>query len=489
MNDGGYFEGYPMHGRFTDLNVWNTSLSERNISDWMHCNTRAVGNVLDWHHVQLNITDLHKGKVRKDEVCLSRGSKEFNEFFAFEPKRGFDDTVQFCKNVGGRMAVAVNSETAALMNQTFLSLCSSGGFYSGYTDRETEGHWVDVNEKKKMTREDWEEGEPNNWGGNQDCAAIGTAVSPHHSDDVECFLEYCPICQVQDFRKSPYFVMRGICKEHPMDRFYILKSSTELLGLIQNRIIYSESENRWEVVDHTGEAVAFTKNRSKDFPVGVRDWVFTEFHCPVDTERSVLCNCTETDGGARRLIMHLDVTQPGYFSCEDGTILRSYKVCNNFRDCQDGTDEKNCNNVYVSEEYSIHNPPTKVKEGNEYYGKMDVTINVDIADIFEICDRNSFFDLFIVTDVIWYDKNVRFEFLRSGLRNEIFLDVEIRKMFWLPSLEFDMIDQVVKSYQEELFVMRERAPKMSGDFDEVDVREVYSGSENSFKLGMISLFY
>ena len=184
------------------------------------------------------------------------------------------------------------------------------------------------------------------------------------------------------------------------------------------------------------------------------------------------------------MILHLDVVQPGNFSCDDGTILHSWLVCNNFEDCEDGTDETNCTKVSVKERYSIYNPPAEAS--NDNYRKLNITINVDIRQIFEICNQESFFEIFFITDVIWHDRNARFKFLRKGLRNEIMLDEETRKLLWLPRVEFDMIDKVIKEYEDTLFVLRESPPTMSGDSDQVVVREVYDGAENSFKLGNIS---
>ena len=78
-------------------------------------------------------------------------------------------------------------------------------------------------------------------------------TSPDQAYDTVCYHKYCPICQVPQLRNSSLFIIRGICKESPMDRFYVLNSSVELIGLMNNRIIFSETENNWKIVNHIGE--------------------------------------------------------------------------------------------------------------------------------------------------------------------------------------------------------------------------------------------
>ena len=251
MNDDGHHSGYPMHGSLTDLQVWSRSLTEVEMSDWARCKSGAAGDVIDWRTAELNITQLQQQNVSRAETCYQEGDQD--KYLAFEPKKDFDETAQFCKNLGGMMAVAVDQDTTDLMNESFVSSGKAGGFYTGYTDREVEDVWVDVNEKKPITWPNWDVGEPNNWGSNQNCAVFGTFQHPLHVDDVECYYKYFPVCKLPEFRRSRHFVIRGICKESSMDRFYVMKTAKELVGLIQDRIVYSESSGRWEVLSYNGE--------------------------------------------------------------------------------------------------------------------------------------------------------------------------------------------------------------------------------------------
>ena len=53
-----------------------------------------------------------------------------------------------------------------------------------------EGLWVDGNSGENMTWANWDTGEPNNWGGNEDCTTV-SAESDKVADG-KCSLQFCP---------------------------------------------------------------------------------------------------------------------------------------------------------------------------------------------------------------------------------------------------------------------------------------------------------
>ena len=180
-----------------------------------------------------------------EEICGKRKLKKY--LITFTEKKGVDDTMKHCKAIGGEMAVARDNNTLREMMHvikpfTNKSVCGHY-FYSGYTDRDEKGVWRDVNTNTTTTEWwQWKRDEPNNKGGNQ-----------HYTDfyfqsgeigDEEATEEYCPICQVP---KMIAFNLQGVCKSSYIDRFYVLQSDKELLGFMQNKMIWREEKKRWEV--------------------------------------------------------------------------------------------------------------------------------------------------------------------------------------------------------------------------------------------------
>ena len=83
----------------------------------------------------------------------------------------FDDSLHLARVLSGEMAVVDSNETMQDMITSFkrVNADCGGSFNTGYTDREEEGTFVNVNTREPLTWNFWNQGEPNNWGGNKDC--------------------------------------------------------------------------------------------------------------------------------------------------------------------------------------------------------------------------------------------------------------------------------------------------------------------------------
>jgi len=70
------------------------------------------------------------------------------------------------------------------------------GFWLGATDRQNEGTWVWDKTETKVTYTDWQTGEPNNYGGDQNCLLIKRGYK-YKWDDSECDSRLGYICQLK----------------------------------------------------------------------------------------------------------------------------------------------------------------------------------------------------------------------------------------------------------------------------------------------------
>ena len=115
--------------------------------------------------------------------------------------------------------------------------------WTGYTDRETEDRYVSELSGKVMAWQDWAEGQPNDWGGKEDC--ISYVVERERLRDNSCpSNNVAMVCRVP---QSSKYMLRGVCTDSPADSFYVVRNRGELLGYSQSKMVLSITRGRWEI--------------------------------------------------------------------------------------------------------------------------------------------------------------------------------------------------------------------------------------------------
>ena len=258
--------------------------------------------------------------------------------------------------------------------------------------------------------------------------------------DEQCNAVTCPLCEFQEFPVS--FMLRGVCLESQVDKYFVLLDSDELLGLLHTKMIFSQQNQRWEIVkrlDDT-EVLAFLDETDEYFPSGTHRWYF------VDTA------CTDPGQDWRSLNLHLDVEKPGKFCCDDGACVLSELVCNNFADCEDESDEKNCQFLHFRKYGNVTELPPIEFENNK---KKLLALNTSfiILKIFDINDVEGTFDIQFMVHTQWLDKDLQFEYLKLDI-DENSLSEKLYKQIWVPDIEFDDIDidSGMSVYRKHIFV-------------------------------------
>ncbi|XP_055057574.2 mannose-binding protein C isoform X1 [Misgurnus anguillicaudatus] len=106
----------------------------------------------------------------------------------------FDKGIQYCKEIGGAIALPRNADE----NKALLKLSVASGLsinpYIGATDRDKEGQFVD-NNGKPLTFTNWESGQPDDYVGAQDCGVL--RVWSGFWDDVGCDDKLPIICEIE----------------------------------------------------------------------------------------------------------------------------------------------------------------------------------------------------------------------------------------------------------------------------------------------------
>ena len=460
------------HAAITDVNVWRRILSVQEIKEWQYCRTEPEGKVINWDTADLIMSAMNVSQLNGKETCLKTPAEK--KYISFNIGRNFDETGRFCRNIGGAFAVARDEQSSEEISRTFGQTCQGRRmFFTGFKRMSEDSDWLDIITGETLRRHNWTEDT-----NKKDFDCIVQNVSSGELSNSYCsyivntteIIALCPVCEF--FNQPKKFNLRGVCEESSVESLFVIQSHTEFLGFLHTTMRYSESRARWELVNtaNSSQVWAFMQNDT-DFPIGVRKWYFLD------------ADCTDSGEEFRTLSFHLEVSQPGHFCCNDGTCVDSERVCDDFSDCDDGTDERNCTFVHIPSQFlDTEKPPREYKNGKIQPIVLNATFHV--LEIFEINDVDSMFDLHFILKIQWFQQTLRFEFLK---KNEFdnFLYKTSKENIWTPTVEFSDVKEEIslsglsRNENDDVIVLRKGEPQLDSD---LQGKEVYSGKENPLKI-------
>ncbi|XP_042620405.1 CD209 antigen-like protein C isoform X2 [Cyprinus carpio] len=163
-----------------------TDLTQKNLK----LETRVKYLTAEKKQLQRDFDSLNKKKLELESKVTS-----LSRFFISTELKSWSDSRQYCRDRGADLVI-INTEE----KQRFISSLVSERVWIGLSDREQEGimKWVDNSPLKQGF---WLKGEPNNYGGNEDCIQLNynrekPGWSPLNSwNDVACSEKIKGICE------------------------------------------------------------------------------------------------------------------------------------------------------------------------------------------------------------------------------------------------------------------------------------------------------
>ena len=279
-----------------------------------------------------------------------------------------------------------------------------------------------------------------------------------------------PFCEMPE--KPVEFFLRGVCPGLQVDTYFVFKSPVLLLGYIYSSIIY-EYNDGWKIISNiTNKTIATLPFQYAFPPLGYQLW---EFH---DSE----CSDDENPERKKTLFLHLVVDQPGYFCCHNGLCFESDLVCDGSPDCEGEDDEQDCIDVIVPQTYDSQRPSLTYSRvhGKKIYSKAKIDIEVTILDVLQIDEEDSIFEVFYEMNLMWYDPQLKYDFLKTQISGNI---IRNTNSIWTPNLVFYHIknEEII---EKTLHVVKNEneIPELSANHSYLHVREIYSGTKNFLKM-------
>ena len=131
------------------------------------------------------------------------------------------------------------------------------------------------------------------------------------------------------------------------------------------------------------------------------------------------------------------------YTCLDGTCVHMDDVCDGISDCNDKSDELNCQSIRFHATYSNNLPPLSL-EAKRKKEKLPVHIEMNIFSVLELNEINSWMKLQLELHVKWIDPRLMFANLKLGETRNI-LSSEQKEKLWVPSLIFENNKEKMKA--------------------------------------------
>ncbi|XP_069940830.1 uncharacterized protein [Cherax quadricarinatus] len=461
-----YVVSESLHGDLADFRLYNVALSLKHLQEFVACES-YVDLPSPLYSFDVNMSNFHlSGDILVYNMNLFDVCTPSTDVAMIVPERvDFDRAKAMCSYFTGGIVVPTNNEENEAIYDKFEDFnfhCADSwgtSFWFGLTANLTSGWWTKLSDGKPLT---WHKfhlawSKPVN---EHRCVAAATFHYKYIWGASPCDLRQCPICNVTVI---PRLHLRGLCKLSKFDRFYsphnYYNRKPVFEGFFLSRIIWENDS--WVIRSRLEKGVEAIMEMKKpeDYPFGVNTWQVRNDTCTKKQVELLLTSCGEND-----------------FTCSDGSCINKTKRCDYKVDCQDSTDELNCQAIVFPEGYpSELAPPAGDSE------QMALYISIQITSIrkFDLAGFNLAID--VIQSIKWKDERLLLRNLRPG---DFVNKARVIEKLWMPEIlvsdgYYNPTD--VKQHLVKLLIRRD-SQSLPDDDTYYTEDDMYSGSGSTLKL-------
>ena len=424
--EGGYDASQLFNGEISELNMWNSLISEKEIQSLASCSSLIKGNTITWNRKYFTINKVDVIEVKDYSLFC----KTLKQLVIFPKKITFRRAKYMCNVHGGKMALPHSKEEEndiwSIVNK-HKKLC----LVAEKNVQEGKAVWLGM---KKHNR---------NWYiPHVDNGTLTEIVNYTNWDSTKCVWEDCgdgnnlcpyiqknrkwafgmneamcsnlELCTVCSFEETPVFTLKGLCRhDTQLDwNYYFAVNKMHRIssydGYKTSQLL--EKDGVWKFKDTDVSA-----EYSSDIVIGRHRWKYIDGACSIKNSVDTSLTFSRCNFGDE-------------FTCNSGECISLQKRCNGIDECDDGSDEHGCNLVDIPSSYDKLISPSsfKVSGGSHHLMTHVEIISVDIIDTTKMLIGITF-----KVCIKWSDGRLNFLNLDTDSKNLI--SQETTSKLWLPS--------------------------------------------------------
>ena len=457
-----------------NLQIYNMELNISTMVEITKSGTFPKNAYLPWNTADWTKT----GDVREVRVKSFQRKKQLLHYFSAATT--WNECFHFCTRVqkSGGLPSAKNKNESLLVIQHAESILNRTALmYASFNDKDIEGKFVDFHTGDTMPPALFSRNEPDG-GETENCIAWSTK-SDGLMDDIPCDqasrARDC-FCELQSAIKAR---LRGLCSESNLDSFYLLTQGEQgrasFRGLRGTQI--SLVGDKWEARTTEG-----TKSRKILAPksshlLGRYEWL-------VENDAHT-CNTNHTT------FLKMTTCLDQEFTCWTGDCISLEQRCDQVSDCDDQSDEKDCEIVVLPDSYQKSVPPlTRLKtKGDKHFSPVEVRVNLTVMDVVAIRETENEIQIKLRTNITWTEVRATYKNLKDqALLNT--LPEEIREKIWIPSILYTNLNDhlffsnIKDNLKHSSLTINKEGKGRLNKLSEVDETLVFDGRENPLTMSL-----